>query len=620
MAENKNFSNDSHSPFRRYVPPANSSRATPQGHVMPFPQTPQNSAAKPPSTQAAETPQRNRSNRSRWRRWVNISPTASTTPPERRRPAAKLQQPRQSLVSQHVSNPQQSVPESHRPAVTSVPETSSKRPLPPLSAPQVGRPNQTVSAPAPSNFVQPPPGQPVPGHSTPGRSPQRYPSRTANSVPYPSQPNATIPQRTPPRNPSDKVTPLRRRKPVWSTPAEANPAAGNSRRERRPPRSRTRRAPRPILYGIRLLILGTGIAAITGTILSTLNSGADVAVSEPATNDIAEASSGQRGLRNPAASIFAQPLPLAEELVHLKTDLAELGGLAPGLSQSAFFYDLDTGNYVDLDGGRIISAASTIKVPILVAFLEAVDAGTLRLDQAVILQEELIGGGSGDMQTHEIGSRYTALDVATEMIVNSDNTATNMMINLLGGRDLLNRRFQDWGLEATVLRNPLPDLEGTNTTSSADLVRLMAMVDRGELLQVRSRDRLFGIMQRTYNRTLIPDGLGDPSVVAFNKTGDIGTALGDIALVDVANGKRYILGIIVDRPHNDGRASELIRRVAGRIHQEMSQPVTPVGGTPPSASQSEPSPVDNNVPSTDGMTAPTYPRTDTDENPDTYRE
>ena len=608
MAENKNFSHDSHSPFRRYVPPANNGNGTQKAPLMPFPQP---SAPSPrPVKPSPENLQRHRPNRNRWRQLVNVSPAPKTTAAEQRRPIQQSHPPRQSLVSQHVPNQQPPIPNQPS-SVTSATETS-RRPRPPVQVPQAHRRHQVSSAPSALS-------QPLPGQAAPRQPTKPYPSRANSPVPRANKPRRTTAQGIPPQNSSDKVTPLRR-KPVWSTPAEVNPAIEPPRRDRKPRRTQTRRAPRPILYGIRLLILGTGIAAITGTILSTLNSRTEVAVSNPAANGVAEASAPQRGLRNPvAAALTQQPLPLAEELVHLKTDLAELGALAPGLSQSVFLYDLDTGNYVDLEGGRVISAASTIKVPILVAFLEAVDAGNLRLDQAVTLQEQLIGGGSGDMQTHEIGSRYTALEVATEMIVNSDNTATNMMINLLGGRDLLNRRFQEWGLEATVLRNPLPDLEGTNTTSSTDLAKLMVMVDRGELLDVRSRDRLFSIMQRTYNRTLIPDGLSDPGVLAFNKTGDIGTVLGDIALVDVANGKRYILGIMVERPHNDGRASELIRRIAGRTHEEMSQPITPVGGTPPSASSTESSPPepsqpDATIPNNEAP-SPAYPETDSYEPP-----
>ncbi|NJM85470.1 MAG: serine hydrolase, partial [Leptolyngbyaceae cyanobacterium RM2_2_21] len=108
-----------------------------------------------------------------------------------------------------------------------------------------------------------------------------------------------------------------------------------------------------------------------------------------------------------------------------------------------------------------------------------------------------------------------------------------------------------------------------------------------DLLTLRSRDRLLTIMQRTHTRTLIPAGL-DSSAIVANKTGDIGSTLGDIALVDLPNGKRYAIAAIVQRPHNDGRARELIRRVSQTVYQEFTQAVSAPGGTVPSAPNSGP--------------------------------
>lgn len=407
------------------------------------------------------------------------------------------------------------------------------------------------------------------------------------------------------------MTPLRRQ-PVWSSPDDP---AGDATKPRRPKARRsTRKTPKPVLYGIRLLILGTGIAAIAGTVLSSLNSG-----EEAARTDATGIATSATAPRTENAEALTQPLPLADELVSVETDLVALESMTPGLTQSVFFYNLDTGNYIDLNGAEPFAAASTIKVPILVAFLQAVDAGTVDLNQAVTLREDLIAGGSGELQTLEVGSQVTALEAATAMIVDSDNTATNLIIELLGGLQSLNQQFLDWGLESTNLRNPLPDLDGTNTTSAADLTRVVALVDQGSLLNRRSRDRLFSIMQRTYNRSLIPDGLADESALAYNKTGDIGTLLGDVALVDAANGNRYILSVLVDRPFNDGRASELIRRISGRVHEEMNQPVSPVGSGFPDEPTAQPDPAAS-ADEAPPVSEPESEMYDTYETPDTYVE
>lgn len=219
------------------------------------------------------------------------------------------------------------------------------------------------------------------------------------------------------------------------------------------------------------------------------------------------------------------------------------------------------------------------------------------------MQSSQIAQGSGDMQLQPPGTRYTALEVATQMIINSDNTATNMMIDLLGGNATLNQQFIAWGLTGTVLNNPLPDIEGTNTTSTQDLVRMLAHLHKGEVLELRSRDRVFNILQRTYNKNLLPAGAGE-GAVSYNKTGNIGEVLGDVALMDVPNGKRYAIATLVQRPDNDGRAQELIRRIAQTVYQTMNEAVPVMkpapSGTPetapPSTSQPTNSPSEATAP------------------------
>lgn len=378
----------------------------------------------------------------------------------------------------------------------------------------------------------------------------------------------------PPKPGSSKVTPIRAKQ-VWP-PSEMRRRSRDRRPQhlRRPQKS----PPKPLLYIIRLLILGIGVAAIAGTLLSILSP------TEADTQPLAASQfSGSQASRSAlqTSSRNRQPvidlsLSLADELVYLKQDIEELATLTPGLSQSVFVLDLDTGNYVDVAGSEAFPAASTIKTPILVAFLQDLDAELIRLDQTMTLEADQIAGGSGTMKTQPLGTQYTVWEVASQMSIDSDNTATNMIINLLGGAKTLNQRFQSWGLQSTIIRSPLPDLEGTNTTSTRDLARLMALVNRGELLSLRSRDRLLAIMQRTQTRTLIPSGLGKGAIVS-NKTGDIGAVLGDMALVDTPNGKRYAIATLIRRPHNDGRARELIRRISQLTFKELNRAITPAG-------------------------------------------
>jgi len=337
-----------------------------------------------------------------------------------------------------------------------------------------------------------------------------------------------------------------------------------------------RSAPRtvpPLVYATRLLILGVGIAVICGTLLSVVNG-----VSRAST--VAAEEETTAGQKNPADSASAAPaatevLQLNQELGALKTQVQVLATENPTLTAGIFLVDLDTGSYLNFNGDTTFASASTIKVPILVAFFQAVEDGKVQLDQTLTLKSEHIVGGSGDMQDDAPGKKYSALEVAKKMIVVSDNTATNMMIDLLGGAEVLNQQFTNWGLRATVIRNNLPDLEGSNTTSPQDLINIIAQIDRGNLVSVKSRDRILQIMRQTKNDSLLPRGLGEGSVIA-HKTGNINTMLADAGMVDLPNGKRYLVAVMVKHPpETEKPAQTLIRDISRMSYRYLNGGETP---------------------------------------------
>lgn len=341
-------------------------------------------------------------------------------------------------------------------------------------------------------------------------------------------------------------------------------------------RSQFRKSVSPLLYGTRLLILGLGIGVIAGTLLSTLDPSRFMAgASQTAINS--RNSTEQQAAKPSNLAKPPMPLKLSQESVSLKTEIQGLARQTTGLTPGVFLIDLDTMSYVDLNGNAIFSAASTIKVPVLVAFFQDVDAGKIRLDEPLVMKPELIGSGSGDMQYQPPGSKFSALETAYRMITISDNTATNMLIARLGGAAALNQRFQSWGLTATVIRNPLPDLQGTNTTSPRDLATLMAWVNQGDLVSMRSRDRMLDIMRRTVTDTLLPRGLGEGATIA-HKTGDIGSLIGDVGLIDMPNGKRYVIAALVKRSFNDEQGSELIRQVSRVTYNNLNRAGVPANG------------------------------------------
>jgi beta-lactamase class A len=398
-------------------------------------------------------------------------------------------------------------------------------------------------------------------------------ARPKNRINPPPTPSATRSSRPTAVKPIGKIPPFRPGAVMVKTVRMEKPKVGRrtSRKTRLKPMAKT------MLYVVRLLIVGVGMGAIVGTVLSVLDPANRISTTPaPQSNsNVARLPKGQWQSQSQPQPTQAPPtatssLYLSQEIISLKNAVQNLVATNPSLTPGILLVDLDTGNYVDVNASNSFPAASTIKVPILLAFFQDVDAGKIRLDEMLTMQQSMIAGGSGNLQYKPAGTQYNALEVVTKMITISDNTATNMLIARLGGIQALNERFRTWGLTTTTIRNQLPDLEGTNTTSPKELGNLMAIVSQGNLVSMPSRDLMLDILRRTQRDSLLPSGLGT-GARAFHKTGDIGTMLADTGLIVVPTGKRYIATVMVQRPQNDPRAEKLISSVSRAAYEEFSQ-------------------------------------------------
>jgi beta-lactamase class A len=268
---------------------------------------------------------------------------------------------------------------------------------------------------------------------------------------------------------------------------------------------------------------------------------------------------------------FGGTVALGAPLDGLRGQVKSLMSRYSFLQTGMFFLDLDTGDYLDIRGDKVFSAASTIKLPVLIAYLQALDAGKVNLQETLVMREALVAEGSGTMQDTPVGSRYSSLHTLTQMISISDNTATNMIIDRLGGIAKVNQQFRSWGLKDTRIRNWLGDFSGTNTTSPQDLAQLLAMVSQNQLLSPRSRQLALDILLQCHTRSLLPPGLGPGATIA-HKTGDIGFLIGDAGLVTMPNGKRYLASIFVNRPYDDPRGRDFIQKVSRLVYNHLDRP------------------------------------------------
>ena len=113
------------------------------------------------------------------------------------------------------------------------------------------------------------------------------------------------------------------------------------------------------------------------------------------------------------------------------------------------------GLIVEVDGGRVVPAASTIKVPILVTALERVADGTSRLQEPVHIGADRVGG-SGALSLVPSVTELPLIEALRLMIALSDNDATNAVIALVGF-EAVGRTCRRLGLADTRLQRNLMD-------------------------------------------------------------------------------------------------------------------------------------------------------------------
>jgi beta-lactamase class A len=215
---------------------------------------------------------------------------------------------------------------------------------------------------------------------------------------------------------------------------------------------------------------------------------------------------------------------------------------------------------VAIDADVVFPTASVIKVPVLVAVLREVEAGGLDLARRVELTAEDRVGGSGILKVLQPGLAMSLEDVLVLMIALSDNTATNLAIDLLGGVDAVNTAMSDLGLGTIMLHNRVDfeligdDASGFGTATPADLARLMLLIADGRCFSPfvsETAERILGTQQyldqalRYVHTAPYAAELGiTPSLSFASKTGFISGVRVDAGIVRFAGGGGYAYAVM----------------------------------------------------------------------------
>ena len=273
--------------------------------------------------------------------------------------------------------------------------------------------------------------------------------------------------------------------------------------------------------------------------------------------------------------VVVQPTSLVQQLEAIATVPAGRVGIAA--------IDLASGREVDVHGGEAFPMASVVKIAVAAAYLAEVDAGRRSLTKTITLDESIRSGsdGIGKLMPHP-GVILSAANLIELMLAVSDNTATDMLVADLGGTQAVQRWLDrnrvagvriDREIARLVLDNlglsmlsgktaaqtlwasdPLTiearavavasfDVDPRDTASPLAIARLLARLDKGEMLKPASRTFLFDVMARCRTGTdRISAGVPVGTPVA-HKTGTLAGISNDVGIVTLPDKRRLAIAV-----------------------------------------------------------------------------
>jgi beta-lactamase class A len=271
---------------------------------------------------------------------------------------------------------------------------------------------------------------------------------------------------------------------------------------------------------------------------------------------------------------------------------------------------LVSGREIAIRADAAMNTASVIKLPVMVLAYRDVEAGgPLILEARHVIGPNDLRRGSGLLQTFEIGLQPTWRDLITQMVITSDNTATDILIAKVG-RDRVNRMLDSLGYKQTLLLNTTGRIfravwEAADTANAAmsdrdvfergfptdslaaqrmtafvadpnkwlgrttarETSRLLEQLERGELAGRRATEEMRGILRRQFYSSRLPARLRG-RVAIGHKTGDWPPYLAnDVGIMYAPSGAIVISAFVMDNRGGYDRVEAAIARVAELVFE-----------------------------------------------------
>ena len=243
---------------------------------------------------------------------------------------------------------------------------------------------------------------------------------------------------------------------------------------------------------------------------------------------------------------------------------------------------LGTGEEILLQADETMPTASLIKLPIMVEVYWQAKEGKLKLDEMLSLTKEEMVQGSGILTEHfSPGTKLSIRDTVRLMIVYSDNTATNMILERIG-LPSTNKRMEELKLtntqiNAKVFKGSMTSIDpdrtkkyGLGSTTAKEMVQLLKLIHENKVVDATACTEMIGHLKKCDDKDKF-SRLLPATVLIAHKTGSVSNARTDAGILYFKDGPVAICVLSNDnedkswKPDNEG--NRLCAEVAKTVYE-----------------------------------------------------
>jgi len=278
-----------------------------------------------------------------------------------------------------------------------------------------------------------------------------------------------------------------------------------------------------------------------------------------------------------AAVGFAQPAaqtPLARlegQITRITRDLNANWGI--------YIKCIETGETIAINADQQMDTMSVIKIPLMAEAFRQIEEGKFKLSDRVTYTAEARRPGTGVIRSLDPGVQLTIKDLLTLMIIVSDNTATDLVYDKVGGTEPVNRLMDSWGLKsiratgtADTWFKALQAAGGAEKfhqeartpfglSSPRDMGKLLEMLEKGEAVSKGASEQMLQIMRGQLYSSRLPRYASGWRIP--HKTGDFLPYIGNDVGILESNSRHVVMSVFTAKHFGNGYALEdAIGRIA----------------------------------------------------------